>query len=87
MAWLGGLRIPRVLHTGVARVGGLVGPDVAGVRRTAATIGCRVIAAGGIRGIEDLRDLAALGPMVEGAVVGRALYEGLDLQEARGAVA
>jgi phosphoribosylformimino-5-aminoimidazole carboxamide ribotide isomerase len=46
-----------------------------------------VIAAGGIRGVDDLRSLARLGGTVEGAVVGRALYEGLDLREALAAVA
>jgi phosphoribosylformimino-5-aminoimidazole carboxamide ribotide isomerase len=41
-----------------------------------------VIASGGIASIEDLRTVAALGGRVEGAVVGRALYEGLDVREA-----
>lgn len=87
VGWLAGLRVPRILLTGVARVGGLEGPDLAGVRTMGSTMGCPVIAAGGIRGVDDLRRLAALGPMVEGAIVGRALYEGLDLGDARAAVA
>ena len=38
-----------------------------------------LIAAGGIGRPGDVRDLAALLPRLEGAVVGRALYEGGDL--------
>jgi phosphoribosylanthranilate isomerase len=86
LRWLAGLPVPRVLHTGVARVGGLEGPDLAGVRATGSALGCPVIAAGGIRGVEDLHALAELVPAVEGAVIGRALYEGVDLVRARAAV-
>jgi phosphoribosylformimino-5-aminoimidazole carboxamide ribotide isomerase len=46
-----------------------------------------VVVAGGIRGVDDLRALAALGGRIEGAVIGRALYEGLDLHAAIAAVA
>jgi phosphoribosylformimino-5-aminoimidazole carboxamide ribotide isomerase len=47
-----------------------------------------VLASGGIRHLEDLDAVAALGTAVEAAVVGRALYEGgLDLAEAIAAVA
>ena len=36
-----------------------------------------MVASGGIAGLDDLRALAALGPdVVEGAITGRALYEG-----------
>ncbi|MGZ8600781.1 MAG: HisA/HisF-related TIM barrel protein [Actinomycetota bacterium] len=41
-----------------------------------------VIASGGIRSVEDLRAIAGLGGTVEGAVVGRALQEGLELRDA-----
>ncbi len=86
LAWLSRLPIARLLHTGVARVGGLGGADPARVREVGSIVGCPTIAAGGIRGLEDLRALAASGPPIEGAVVGRALYEGLDLAEALAAV-
>jgi phosphoribosylformimino-5-aminoimidazole carboxamide ribotide isomerase len=45
-----------------------------------------VIASGGVRGHDDLQAIAALGAGVEGAVIGRALYEGLDLAAAIAAV-
>lgn len=82
LTWLAELDVRRFLFTEVGRVGALAGPDLDGVWALATHTGKPVIAAGGIRGTEDLRALAALGPPVEGGVVGRALYEGLDLSEA-----
>jgi len=35
-----------------------------------------VIASGGISRVEDLQSVQALGPRVEGAIVGKALYDG-----------
>jgi phosphoribosylformimino-5-aminoimidazole carboxamide ribonucleotide (ProFAR) isomerase len=87
LQWLGELRVPRLLFVEVGRVGRLEGPDLDGVWALATHTGRPVIASGGIRDLEDLRAIAALGPAVEGAVVGRALYEGgLDLARAIEAV-
>ena len=81
--WLRELEVPRYLFTEVGRVGSLDGPDLDGVWGLATRTGRPVVASGGIRGIEDLRALAALGGCVEGAVVGRALQDGdLDLAAA-----
>jgi phosphoribosylformimino-5-aminoimidazole carboxamide ribotide isomerase len=66
-------------------VGALAGPDLDGIWALATHTGRPVIASGGVRGLEDLRDIADLGEPVEGAIVGRALYEGLDLRAALGA--
>jgi phosphoribosylformimino-5-aminoimidazole carboxamide ribonucleotide (ProFAR) isomerase len=44
-----------------------------------------VVVSGGIRGPEDLRRVASVG--AHGAILGRALYEGLDLRDALAAVA
>lgn len=79
--WLRSLPVARLLFTEVRRTGGLDGPDLDGVWAIATNTAKPVLAAGGIRGVADLRRLAALGGNVEGAVVGRALYEGLDLGE------
>lgn len=87
LVWLGDLEVPRYLHTEVGRVGGLGGPDLDGVWALAKATGRPVLAAGGIRSLEDLRALAGLEAGVEGAIVGRALYEGLDLRTARAAFA
>jgi phosphoribosylformimino-5-aminoimidazole carboxamide ribotide isomerase len=62
-----------VIYTDVARDGMLTGPDVDGARRLQAA-GARVIASGGVAGIEDIRAVREAG--LAGAIVGRALYEG-----------
>jgi phosphoribosylformimino-5-aminoimidazole carboxamide ribotide isomerase len=61
-----------VLGTAIARDGTMSGPDLALTAQLCGS-GLRVLAAGGIRGDEDLSALAQLG--CEGAIVGRALYE------------
>src|SRR5439155_1194284 len=68
--------------------GGVVeSPNLEGLRRMAATCPVPVIASGGITRTEDLRQLHVLGPKVIGAIVGKALYEGvLDLRSAMAAV-
>lgn len=74
-AGVGGL-----LVTAVSRVGTRGGPDLALVRRVAAG-DVAIVAAGGIRSVEDLAALRDAG--AAGAVVGRAAVEGsLDLAAA-----
>lgn len=85
--WLGELAVPRFVLTDVARVGELAGPDLDGIWALATTTGRPVIASGGIRSVDDLTAIARLGGTVEGAIVGRALQEGLDLRSALAAVA
>jgi phosphoribosylformimino-5-aminoimidazole carboxamide ribotide isomerase len=60
----------RMLVTAIDRDGTLAGPDVELVRR-AVDAGGRVLAAGGVRSVEDVAALAAAG--AEAAIVGRAL--------------
>ena len=86
LEWLGGLGVARFVYTEVGRVDGMGGPDLDGIWALATHTGRPVIASGGVRGVDDLRAIAALGPGVEGAVIGRALYEGLDLAAAIDAV-
>ncbi len=75
----------RLMVTDIDRDGTLEGPNVELYERLCATLPVPVIASGGVRSIEDLRRLAAAG--CEGAIVGRALYEGtIDLREALEAV-
>jgi phosphoribosylformimino-5-aminoimidazole carboxamide ribonucleotide (ProFAR) isomerase len=87
LQWLADLEVHRFLFTEVGRVGRMDGPDLDGIWALAVHTARPVLASGGIRGPDDLRALAALGPGIEGAVVGRALYEGgLDLATAIAAV-
>jgi len=67
--------VARLLCTAIDRDGTLAGPDVDLLARVAAGFGGPILAAGGIRSRDDLEVLAELG--LEGAVVGRALLDGL----------
>ena len=82
LQWLVTLDVPRFVFTEVGRVASLDGPDLDGVWALATHTGRPVLASGGVRSLDDLRALAGLGGTVEGAIVGRALYEGLDPREA-----
>jgi phosphoribosylformimino-5-aminoimidazole carboxamide ribotide isomerase len=69
--------------TAIDRDGLLSGPDLALLAEAAAAAGgpARVIASAGISSLNDIRALAAAG--YQGAILGRALYEGrIDLAEA-----
>jgi phosphoribosylformimino-5-aminoimidazole carboxamide ribonucleotide (ProFAR) isomerase len=80
LGWLHAAGAPAFLVTSVDRVGGLSGPDIDLVRRVARA-GRPTFAAWGVRSIEDLRRLRAVG--AAGAVVGRAALEArIDLGEA-----
>ena len=84
---LTGLAVYAVVYTDIARDGMLEGPNLEGLRRMSGTCPVPLIASGGIMRTEDLRQLRALGPKVIGAIVGKALYEGvLDLRSAMAAV-
>lgn len=87
VVWLSTVPVRRFLFTEVGRVGGLAGPDLDGMWAFASHSAAPVLVAGGIRGVEDLRSIAALPGSIEGAIVGRALYEGTDLRETISAVA
>lgn len=81
---LDGAGCARCLVTDISREGMLTGPNLSLFRDVCARTAMPVLAAGGIRGLDDLRAVAALAPHgVTGAVVGRALYTGaLSLPEA-----
>ncbi|MCC6552161.1 MAG: 1-(5-phosphoribosyl)-5-[(5-phosphoribosylamino)methylideneamino] imidazole-4-carboxamide isomerase [Polyangiaceae bacterium] len=72
---LAGAAIAAILYTDVARDGTQAGPNVAATAALAAGAGFPVLASGGVGSLSHLRELARV-PGVEGAIVGRALYEG-----------
>jgi phosphoribosylformimino-5-aminoimidazole carboxamide ribotide isomerase len=86
LEWLARIGVCRYLFTEVGRVGALEGPDLDGIWAFAEYSAVPVLLAGGIRGVDDVRAVAALGGRIEGVVIGRALYEGLGLDEALAAV-
>lgn len=76
---------PRFLVTGIEVDGTMEGPNLDLYRRFRHLTERPVISSGGVRSSEHIRELARLG--MEGAIVGRALYEGeLSLQDAMAAV-
>ncbi len=70
--------VARFLCTEIDVDGTMEGPAVDELRRITAGTSAQVIASGGVGTLADLRTLAELGastPNLEGAIVGRALYE------------
>lgn len=77
VAELRGLGIRHLVYTDISRDGMRTGIDVDAYETIADAAGFPVIASGGISTLDDFHELAALGPdVVEGAITGRALYEG-----------
>ncbi|MDR1422110.1 MAG: 1-(5-phosphoribosyl)-5-[(5-phosphoribosylamino)methylideneamino] imidazole-4-carboxamide isomerase [Coriobacteriales bacterium] len=69
--------VRHLVYTDIIRDGMQTGIDGAAYQRVAACAGFAVTASGGIGTLDDLRELAVLGDnIVEGAIVGRAIYEG-----------
>ena len=79
-----GLGVSAIIYTDISRDGMLCGPNIKATRELAEYIEIPVIASGGIsriEGILKLKEIEKFG--VEGAIIGRALYDGsLDFREA-----
>ena len=77
VAQLSELGFKHLVYTDIARDGMQTGIDVAAYRHVADVAGFPVVASGGISTLDDIRALAAVGEgAIEGAITGRALYEG-----------
>jgi phosphoribosylformimino-5-aminoimidazole carboxamide ribotide isomerase len=78
------LGVELVIHTDIARDGLLSGVNTKASAELAQACGLRVIASGGVAGLEDIRRVRAVAAQgVVGVIAGRALYQGtLDLREA-----
>jgi phosphoribosylformimino-5-aminoimidazole carboxamide ribotide isomerase len=80
-----GWGVQRVIFTDIGRDGTLTEPNYASLAAVIAASAVPVIASGGVAQVEHLRRLRALG--AEGAIVGKALYDGaFRLEEALAAV-
>lgn len=78
VAELSGRGVARFLCTAIEVDGTMEGPAVGELREIAAATEAQVIASGGVGSLADLEGLAAATesvPNLEGAIVGRALYE------------
>ncbi len=70
-----------IIYTDIATDGAMCGPNVEAMREMVNETGLEVIASGGVSCIDDIKALLKTG--VEGAITGRAIYDGkLDLSEA-----
>ncbi len=75
--------VAAIVYTDIDRDGAMAGPNVASTAALAQAVSIPVIASGGVASLDDLRALKNSGAPLDGAISGRALYEGrLDLAEA-----
>ena len=81
VAQMQALGVSRFLYTDISRDGTLTEPNFQAVADLVRETGATILASGGVATVAHLQGLALLG--VEGAILGRALYEGaVDLREA-----
>lgn len=75
--------VAAVIYTDIGRDGMLSGINIEATLMLADRLKTPVIASGGAGSLDDLRALAAAAPMLDGVIVGRALYDGrIELSEA-----
>ncbi len=75
--------VAAIIYTDIQRDGAMQGPNVAATAALANAVSIPVIASGGVSSIQDLIDLRDCGAPLNGAISGRALYDGaIDLKEA-----
>ncbi|MFN3260648.1 MAG: 1-(5-phosphoribosyl)-5-[(5-phosphoribosylamino)methylideneamino]imidazole-4-carboxamide isomerase [Pikeienuella sp.] len=78
-----GAGVAAIIYTDIERDGAMQGPNVAATAALARAVSIPVIASGGVSSLEDLRALRDCGAPLDGAISGRALYDGrIDLAEA-----
>lgn len=80
---LEGLALAAVMYTDIAKDGMMAGPNLLSLKLIVDASPVPVIASGGIASLDDIAAIKALGPKVEGIILGKALYEGkIGLQQA-----
>ncbi|MFA7437986.1 1-(5-phosphoribosyl)-5-[(5-phosphoribosylamino)methylideneamino]imidazole-4-carboxamide isomerase [Castellaniella sp.] len=77
--------VEAIIYTDIGRDGMLSGVNIEATVRLAQQVRIPIFASGGVHGIDDIRALcAAAGDGIEGAILGRSLYEGtLDFAQAQ----
>jgi phosphoribosylformimino-5-aminoimidazole carboxamide ribotide isomerase len=80
---LAGLALAAVIYTDIAKDGMMAGPNLLSLKLIVDASPVPIIASGGITSLADIAAIKALGPKVEGIILGKALYEGkIDLRQA-----
>ncbi len=75
--------VAAIIYTDINRDGAMQGPNVEATAALANAVSIPVIASGGVSSLADLIALRDCGAPLDGAISGRALYDGaLDLKEA-----
>lgn len=75
--------VAAIIYTDIERDGAMQGPNVAATAALARAVSIPVIASGGVSSMEDLRALKECGAPLDGAISGRAIYDGrIDPAEA-----
>jgi phosphoribosylformimino-5-aminoimidazole carboxamide ribotide isomerase len=75
--------VAAIIYTDINRDGAMQGPNVEATAALANAVSIPVIASGGVSSLDDLRALKESGAPLDGAISGRALYDGaIDLAEA-----
>ncbi|RLJ59118.1 1-(5-phosphoribosyl)-5-[(5-phosphoribosylamino)methylideneamino] imidazole-4-carboxamide isomerase [Litoreibacter meonggei] len=75
--------VAALIYTDINRDGAMQGPNVEATAALSRAVSIPVIASGGVSSLDDLRALKATGAPLNGAISGRALYDGaIDLKEA-----
>ena len=79
--------VAAIIYTDINRDGAMQGPNVTATAALAQAVSIPVIASGGVSSLADLIARRDCGAALEGAISGRALYDGkLDLAEAMAAL-
>ena len=68
--------VAAIVYTDIGRDGALTGVNVEATAALAAALAIPVIASGGLASTDDIAALRAAGANIEGAIIGRALYDG-----------
>jgi phosphoribosylformimino-5-aminoimidazole carboxamide ribotide isomerase len=75
--------VAAIIYTDINRDGAMQGPNVAATAALANSVSIPVIASGGVSSMADLTALKNCGAKLDGAISGRALYDGaIDLADA-----
>ncbi|MEO1918651.1 MAG: 1-(5-phosphoribosyl)-5-[(5-phosphoribosylamino)methylideneamino]imidazole-4-carboxamide isomerase [Paracoccaceae bacterium] len=75
--------VAAIIYTDIDRDGAMQGPNVAATAALANAVSIPVIASGGVSSMDDLKALKECGAPLNGAISGRALYDGaIDVAEA-----
>jgi phosphoribosylformimino-5-aminoimidazole carboxamide ribotide isomerase len=79
--------VAAIIYTDINRDGAMQGPNIDATAALARAVSIPVIASGGVSSLDDLIALRDCGAKLDGAISGRALYDGaLDLKQALAAL-